>query len=101
MDQPINKLHISARLKEVLLEMGFTNTSDLDGYDFFSPQEKFPDCYYFDMIMKELIPLGYLKHPEGEASIYEIPLLARIKNVFGKRESSTCRSCPNTPEKKS
>lgn len=82
MDKPIQKLRISARLKEILCEMGFTTASELEAYNFFSLEKEFPDCYYFYMIMKELIPLGYLSHPEGEPSIYELSISERIKNVL-------------------
>ncbi len=82
MDKPIQKLRISARLKEILCEMKFTTASELEAYNFFSLEKEFPDCHYFYIIMKELIPLGYLPHPEGEPSIYELPISARIKNAL-------------------
>ena len=82
MDKPITKLRISTRLKEILCELGFTAASELEAYDFFSLQKQFPDCYYFEMIMKELVPLGYLSHPDGEPSVYELPISTRIKNAL-------------------
>lgn len=82
MDKSIQKLHISNRLKEILYDLGFTTASELEAYNFFSLEKEFPDCYYFYMIMKELIPLGYLPHPEGEPSIYELSISERIKNVL-------------------
>ena len=70
------------QIEKIFLEIKFTNTSELEAYDFFSLERQFPDCYYFKMIMKELIPLGYLSHPDREPSIYELPISMRIKNAL-------------------
>ena len=86
MYKSIQQLHISTRLKEILYDLGFRFASELEAYDFFSLRQKFPDCHYFEMIMRELVPLGYLSHPKGELSVYELPISARVKNALAVRK---------------
>lgn len=78
----IRDLNISASSKSSLKSIGLTMVSELAGQNYITLINKFPKNCNIEPLIDELNTLGYLLPPNGEISIYEVPMSKRLQNAL-------------------
>lgn len=81
MDTNIKQNNQFSRLtKKLLKNMGITDISKEEGIDFSSIKLDFIAYYELEKVIFELKP--YLRHPEGEIFLYDIPMSKRLLHIL-------------------
>lgn len=66
--------------KKLLKNMGISDISKEEGIDFSSIKLDFIAYYELEKVIFELKP--YLRHPEGEVFLYDIPMSKRLLHIL-------------------
>lgn len=66
--------------KKLLKNMGISDISIEEGIDFSSIKLDFMAYYELEKVILELKP--YLRHPEGEVFLYDIPMSKRLLHIL-------------------
>lgn len=66
--------------KKLLKNMGISDISKEEGIDFSSIKLDFMAYYELEKVILELKP--YLRHPEGEVFLYDIPMSKRLLHIL-------------------
>lgn len=66
--------------KKLLKNMGISDISKEEGIDFSSIKLDFIAYYELEKVIFELKP--YLRHPEGEVFLYDIPMSRRLLHIL-------------------
>ena len=78
----IQDLNISATSKSALKSIGFTTISQLEGQNYITLINRFPQNFNIDPLIHELNSLGYRLPPPNETSIYDTPMSKRLQNAL-------------------
>lgn len=77
----IQKNPISKNTKKFLNSIGITDISKVDNI-FFSSLEQNLLPKDLEKVTYELMPLGCLRHPEGEIFIFDVPMTKRLLHIL-------------------
>lgn len=72
---------ISKNTKKFLKSIGITDISEVDNISFASLEQKLLPSD-LEKIIYELMPLGCLRHPEGEIFIFDVPMTKRLLHIL-------------------
>ena len=72
---------ISKNTKKFLKSIGITDISEVDNISFSSLEQKLLPSD-LEKIIYELMPLGCLRHPEGEIFIFDVPMTKRLLHIL-------------------
>lgn len=72
---------ISKNTKKFLKNIGITDISAVDTISFSSLEQNLLP-YDLEKIVYELMPLGCLRHPDGEIFIFDIPMTKRLLHIL-------------------
>lgn len=78
----IKDLNISEVAISTFESIGFTDVSELAGYNYLSLIDKFPGKISLVSIVDELNAIGYLIPPNNEICVRDVPMKTMLKNAL-------------------